>query len=65
MGARAVWELGLGGQVGQHAPHLPGGHLPVVQVRVVVPLDGGEVPVERQEDRLHQALLGRVGKQEV
>ena len=37
--------------------HLPHGHLPVVGVGVVVPLDGGEVGVVGQEDGGQQSFV--------
>ena len=40
----------------QDSSHLPGRHLSVVGVGVVVPLDGGQVGVVREEDRLYQTL---------
>ena len=41
----------------EDASHLPGRHLPVVSVGVVVPLDGEEVGVEGEEGGRHQTLL--------
>ena len=43
----------------QDPSHLPGCHLPVVSVGVVVPLDGEEVGVEGEEGGRHQTLLLR------
>ena len=45
------------GIVSEDSPHLPHGHLAVVGVGVVVPLDGGQVGVVREVDRGHQPLL--------
>ena len=42
---------------GKNASHLPGSHLSIVGVRVVVSLDRGQVGVERQENRCNQSLL--------
>ena len=44
-------------KIGKNASHLPGSHLSIVGVRVVVPLDRGQVGVERQENRCNQSLL--------
>jgi len=41
------------------SPHLPAGHLSIVEVRVVVPLDGGEVGVEGEEGGGQETLLLR------
>ena len=45
------------GIVSEDSPHLPHGHLAVVGVGVVVPLDGGQVGVEGEVDGGHQPLL--------
>mmetsp|Transcript_99955 Transcript_99955/g.260590 ORF Transcript_99955/g.260590 Transcript_99955/m.260590 type:complete len:522 (+) Transcript_99955:311-1876(+) len=37
--------------------HLPGGHVAIVVVRVVVPLDAEQLVVEAKEQRLRQAVL--------
>ena len=39
------------------SPHLPHGHVPVVGVSVVVPLDREQVGVKREEGRRHEALI--------
>ena len=44
-------------KIGKNASHLPGSHLSIVGVRVVVSLDRGQVGVERQENRCNQSLL--------
>ena len=37
--------------------HLPGCHLSIMSVGVVVPFDGGQVGIIGQEDWCHQALI--------
>ena len=50
--------LQLGGLgVDHHPPHLPHRHLPVVGVRVVVPLDRRQVGVEVEEGWRREAFL--------
>ena len=39
------------------SPHLPHGHVPVVRIGVVVPLDREQVGLERQEGWWHESLL--------
>ena len=40
----------------EDTPHLPHGHLAVVGVGVVVPLDGEKISIVGEVDWLHQAL---------
>ena len=46
-------------KVDQNPPHLPGGHFPIVEIGVVVPLDGGQVAIEWDEGWRSQALRFR------
>ena len=43
--------------VDQDASHLPGRHLSIVSVGVVIPLDRGQVSIVWEEHRRHQTLL--------